>query len=167
MKRNVGLLLTSLAVLLITIVLPGNAAADWKFEFSEMGYPIDQVDAFMVTPGMDFASPGFSDLNHWGDGAAGWTGSQSPGHISASGGLISDLVFFINFLDTTNPFAFDFYAYNTGTVIDATRVSWDTSEFHFGAIPDPPNPVPEPGTMALLASGLIGLAGYGRKRFEK
>ncbi|MDU0459464.1 MAG: PEP-CTERM sorting domain-containing protein [Geobacteraceae bacterium] len=37
-----------------------------------------------------------------------------------------------------------------------------------GDIPDdPPNPVPEPGTLVLLGAGFLGLAAYGRKRASR
>ena len=34
-------------------------------------------------------------------------------------------------------------------------------------MPEQPSTVPEPATLILLGSGLVGLAGFGRKKFKK
>lgn len=54
-------------------------------------------------------------------------------------------------------------------IADASDTSLDSGVFIQGNSfsTQPPNPIPEPGTMMLLGSGLAGLAGYGRKRFMK
>jgi hypothetical protein len=50
---------------------------------------------------------------------------------------------------------------------DISRYLWITPIGNNGVQGQVAYSIPEPGTMILLGTGLIGLAGYGRKRFRK
>jgi hypothetical protein len=58
-------------------------------------------------------------------------------------------------------------SYNNGAPAPAWGDTYGIDNILFATQDATPSAVPEPATMLLLGSGLIGIARYGRKRFEK
>jgi len=76
-----------------------------------------------------------------------------------------NLVFDRNFITDGKPFPFsssDYSLFDLNLVQTAGGNSWVLERPTASG-----NPVPEPTTMLLFGAGLVGLAGFGRKKFKK
>jgi hypothetical protein len=150
-----------------------TALADWIQRFEENGVgDFTKMEAFMISGG-PFAATCSGNFSQ-----PGWTGNLvKPTYIYAIGPAVTDIQFDIAFVGSSStPLEFDFLAWNGPTIKERDHVVWNSGSWEITLITnqgpgtydrDPIDPVPEPATMLLLGSGLIGFAGYGRRRFLK
>lgn len=157
-----------------------NTTVDWTQEFcltdctgTTTAAPFTQVDLTMTAPGVTFTSLSsvFQDIGMTTvDSGATSTLGSTESAINFSPANTSDVFFSVGFSppSTSTPFTFLFEQWNGSQLVTTNSsatssdvVTWTGSAWDITPMT---TAVPEPGTLALLVPGLLGLGIFGRHR---